>query len=81
MFISANNIVCVAYLITIILAAVLYGCETQSLTSSEECRLKVLQYRVLRRVLWFKREKVTGSGENYIMRSSMICPPHSMLFG
>jgi len=25
--------------------------------------------------------EVTGSGENYIMRSLMICTPHPILFG
>ena len=40
---------------TIILPAVLYGCETCSLTLREECRL-----RVLRRVLGPKRDEVTG---------------------
>jgi hypothetical protein len=27
---------------------------------------------VLRRIFWPKRDEVTGSGENYIMRSLMI---------
>ena len=39
---------------------VLYGCETLSLTLREECRLRVFENRVLRRVLGPKRDEVTG---------------------
>ena len=39
---------------------VLYGCETESLTLTEECRLRVFQNRVLRRVFGPKRDEVTG---------------------
>ena len=35
---------------TIILAVVLYGCETWSLTLREERRLRVFENRVLRRI-------------------------------
>ena len=66
---------------TIILPVVLYGCETWSLTLRDEHRLKVLENRVLRRIFEPKRDEVTGSGENYIMRSLMICTPHPILFG
>ena len=45
---------------TIILPVVLYGCETWSLTLSEERRLRVFQNRVLRRVFGPKRDEVTG---------------------
>ena len=45
---------------TIILPAVLYGCETWSLTLREERRLRVFENRVLRRVFWPKRDEVTG---------------------
>ena len=38
---------------------VLYGCETWSLTYSEERRLRVFENRVLRRIFWPKREEVT----------------------
>jgi hypothetical protein len=44
---------------TIILPVVLCGCETWSLTLSEEHRL--FENRVLRRVLGLKREEVAGS--------------------
>jgi hypothetical protein len=45
---------------TIILPVVLYGCETWSLTLREECRLRVSENRVLRRILGPKRDEVTG---------------------
>jgi hypothetical protein len=35
----------------------------------EECRLRVFEKRVLRRIFGPKRDEVTGNGENYIMRS------------
>jgi hypothetical protein len=45
---------------TIILLVVLYGCETWSLTLREEHRLRVFEYRVLRRIFGPKRDEVTG---------------------
>jgi hypothetical protein len=45
---------------TIILPAVLYGCETCSLTLKEEHRLQVFENRVLRRIFGPKRDEVTG---------------------
>jgi hypothetical protein len=45
---------------TIILPVVLYGCETWSLTLREECRLRVFENRVLRRIFGPKRDKVRG---------------------
>jgi hypothetical protein len=48
---------------------VLCGYETWSLTSREESRLRLFENRVLRR------------GENYIMRSLMICTAQPILFG
>jgi hypothetical protein len=45
---------------TIILPVVLYGCETLSLTSREEHKLRVFENRVLRRIFGPKRDKVTG---------------------
>ena len=43
-----------------IILSVLCGCETWSLTAREECRLRVFENRVQRRVLGPKRDKVTG---------------------
>jgi hypothetical protein len=45
---------------TIILPAVLYGCETWSLTMGEEQRLTVFENRVLRRIFSSKRDEATG---------------------
>jgi hypothetical protein len=45
---------------TIILPAVLYGCETWSLTLREEHRLRVSENRVLRRIFGPKSDEVTG---------------------
>ena len=46
-----------------------------------EHRPMVLEYRLLRKIVRPKRDEVTGSGENYIMRSLMICTPHQLLLG
>jgi hypothetical protein len=45
---------------TIIFPVVLYGCETWSLTLTEEHRLMVFENRVLRRIFGPKRGEVTG---------------------
>jgi len=63
------------------LPVVLYGCETWSLTLREEHRLRVFENRVLRRIFGPKSNEVTGSVENYIMRSLMICAPLPIFFG
>jgi hypothetical protein len=39
---------------------VLYGFETWSHTLWEECRLRIFENRVLRRVFWPKRDELTG---------------------
>jgi hypothetical protein len=41
-------------------SVVLYGCETWSLTLREECRLRVFENGVLRRIFGPKRDEVTG---------------------
>ena len=64
---------------TIIL--LLYGCETRSLTLSEERRLRLFENGVLRRIFGPKNDDVTGNGGNYIIRNLMICAPHPILFG
>jgi hypothetical protein len=58
---------------TIILAVILYGCETWSLTLCEERRLRVFENRVLRVIFGAKRDELTGIGENFIMKSFMVC--------
>jgi len=45
---------------TIILPVVLYGCKTWLLTLREECRLRVLENRLLRRIFVPKRGEVIG---------------------
>jgi hypothetical protein len=45
---------------SIILPVVLYGCESWSLTLREECRLRVFENEVLRRIFGHKRDEVTG---------------------
>ena len=42
---------------TIILPVVLYGCETWSLTLREECRLRVFENLILRRIFGPKRDE------------------------
>jgi len=64
----------------IICPVVLYGCETWSLTLREELGLRVFENRVLRRIFGPKRGEVTGSGENYVIRSLIVCKPHQILF-
>jgi len=67
---------------TIILPVVLYGCETCSLASREDRRLKVFENRVLRRIFGPKRDGVTGEWrENFTTRSLMICTALPVLFG
>jgi hypothetical protein len=65
----------------IILPVALYGCEAWSLTLREGCRLRVFENRVLRRIFGPRRDEATRSGENYIIRSLMICTSHPILFG
>jgi hypothetical protein len=43
-----------------IILAVLYGCETWSVTLREEYRLRVYEDRVLRRIFGPKREEMVG---------------------
>jgi len=66
---------------TIILPVVLYGCETWSLTSREERKLRVFENRVLRRIFDLGGTRQQESRGNYIMRSLMICTPDPILFG
>jgi hypothetical protein len=59
----------------IILPVVLYGCETRSLTVSEEHKLRVFENRVLRRIFGPKMDGVMGgwrklhNEELHILRS------------
>jgi len=53
-----------------------YGYETGSRILGGKLRLRVFENRVLRRIFLRTKNEATGSGENYIMRSFMICTPH-----
>jgi len=44
---------------TIMLPVILYGCETWSCTLREECRLRVFENRVLRKIGGPERDEVT----------------------
>ena len=45
---------------TIILPVVLHGCGTWSLTLREEYKLRVSEYKVLRKIFGAKRDAITG---------------------
>jgi hypothetical protein len=66
---------------TIILAVVLYGCETWSVTLREEHRLRVFENRVLRRIFGPKRDEVTEDGGSCTMRSFIFYTPPKILLG
>jgi hypothetical protein len=51
------------------------------MTVREKRRVKVFGNRVLRAVFGPERDEVTGSGEKYPKRSSVISTPHQILFG
>jgi hypothetical protein len=59
----------------------LYECETWSLKLRKNCRPEEFENTVLKRIFGLKWDKGKGSGENYIMRSLMICTAHQILFG
>jgi hypothetical protein len=65
----------------------LYGCETWSLAFREECRLRVLENRQLRRISGYRREEVTGewrrlhNEELYALYSSINSIPVMKLRG
>ena len=50
---------------TIILTVVLYGCEAWSLTLREECRLRVFENRILRRIYGPRRDENGEWGRLY----------------
>ena len=60
---------------------VLFGYKNWSLTFSEEGTIRVFENRVLMRIFEFKCDKLSRSGENYIMKSLMTCTPHPIFFG
>jgi hypothetical protein len=46
----------------------------------EECKLRVFENRVLRRIFGPKRDEVTGEWKDYITKSFMLCTPHQVSF-
>jgi hypothetical protein len=56
---------------------VLYGCETWALTLRKECRLKVFENNVSRRILWPKRDAVTSEWRK--LYNEMLNDLHSSL--
>jgi hypothetical protein len=52
--------ICVYICIYIILPVVLYRSESWSLALREECRLRIFENKVLRRIFGPKRDEVTG---------------------
>jgi hypothetical protein len=55
---------------------VLYGCETSSLTLREECRLRLFQNRVLRKIFEPKRDEVTREWRKLhnVELNDLYCP-------
>jgi hypothetical protein len=47
----------------------------------EECRLRVFEKKMQRRIFGPKRDEVTGSGEDCITKSFILCTPHQISFG
>jgi hypothetical protein len=64
---------------TKILPLVLYGCETWSLTLREKHRLRVVQNRVLRRIVRPKGDEIAGGWRRLQMRSFIMCTLHQIL--
>jgi hypothetical protein len=60
---------------TIILPVVLYGCETWSLTLREVHRLRVLENRVLMRILGPRRDDVTADWRKLHNEELHNCTP------
>jgi hypothetical protein len=64
---------------TIILPVVLYGCETWSLTLREECRLRVFENLVRRRIFGPKRDEVTREWRRLHKKELYAITPHQIL--
>jgi len=60
---------------TIILLVILCGYETWSLTLREECRLWVYENRLLSRILWSKRDNITGEWRK--LHNEEVTDPYS----
>ena len=58
-----------------ILPVVLYGSETWSLTLREECRLRIFENRILRRIFGPKSDEI-GCEEGSTMWNFIVCTVH-----
>jgi hypothetical protein len=58
--VSKNGMVCKILIFNLIMALIVYGCETWPLTMREECRVRVSENRVLRWISRLTRDEVTG---------------------
>jgi hypothetical protein len=60
------------------LLVVLYACERWSLTLREECRLRVFENKVLRRIFGPKRDEVTGEWRRLHKKElyALYCSPN-----
>jgi hypothetical protein len=47
----------------------------------KECRLRVFENRVLRRIFGPKRDEVTGEWRRLHNKEFMLCTPHQVSFG
>jgi hypothetical protein len=65
---------------TIIFPVILYGCEAWLPTLREECRQRVFENRVLRRIFGPKGDEVTGEWIKLQHGNLMVCTPHQTLF-
>ena len=59
----------------IILPVMLYGCEAWSLALKEECRLRVFENRILRRIFGPKRDE-NGEWRRLYNEELIICTVH-----
>ena len=53
---------------------VLYGCKTWSLTLRKECKLRVFENTVLRRMFGPKRDEVTGERRRRLHYKELYAP-------
>jgi hypothetical protein len=58
--------------------SVLYGYDN-GLRFRKEYKRSVFEYRVLRKILGFKKDVVRRTGRGYLMKSFTIYSPHQML--
>jgi len=65
----------------LILSVVLYGCATWMLTLREECRLRVFENRVLRRIYGPKGDEATGKWRRLHNEELYHLSPHQILLG